>query len=174
MKTAIIIFTLFIGASVMAEATDFYKIKAKTLDGKEFVFASLKEKSVLFVNTASECGFTGQYKDLQKLHETYKDKNFVVIVVPSNDFGKQEPGSNEEIAKFCKFNYGVDFVMFEKSVIKGDKKSQLYTFLVNGGKEVKWNFEKFLVDGKGKVVGRFESSVKPLSTELTAAIDKSL
>jgi glutathione peroxidase len=154
--------------------------KINAIDGKELDLSKFKGKVVLFVNVASECGFTPQYKGLQELHDKYEKDGLVVIGVPSNDFGKQEPGSNAEILKFCQTNYKVKFVMAEKVAVSGDKKVPLYQFLTSKETnpkfegEVKWNFEKFLIGRNGEVVGRFKSSVEPMSEQLTKAIKAEL
>ncbi len=146
---------------------DIYQFKVKTLTDDDFDFSSLKGKKVLVVNTASECGYTPQYKDLQKLYDTYKDDNFTIIGFPANNFGQQEPGTNIEIAEFCEQNYGVSFPMMSKISVKGDDMHPLYQFLTqkekNGFKdsEVKWNFQKYLIDENGHVVNFFLSKTLP-------------
>ena len=150
------------------EISAFYSFKTKTLYGKDFDFTSLKGKNVLIVNTASECGKTPQYKDLQKLHDKYGGDNFEIIGFPANNFGKQEPGSNQEIAEFCKQNFGVTFTMMQKSDVIGENQSELYQWLtqaaLNGKRdaEVDWNFHKFLVDRDGNWIQSLPSSVSPL------------
>jgi glutathione peroxidase len=154
--------------------------KTTAIDGKEMNLADHKGKVVLFVNVASKCGYTSQYTGMQALYEKYKDKGFVLIGVPSNDFGAQEKGTNEEIAKFCSTKYQVTFPMLAKQTVKGEGKSELYQSLTAGdvkpkGKgEISWNFEKILVDKKGEVVGRYASKVTPDSDELTKAIEAAL
>jgi glutathione peroxidase len=149
-----------------------YDFKVPGLDGKEIDLASLKGKKVLIVNTASKCGYTPQYTDLENLHKAYKDK-LVVIGFPANNFGQQEPGSNEEIVEFCKKNYGVTFLMAEKVSVKGDDIHPLFKYLTEEAKKmgvedpIKWNFTKFLVDEKGKLVAVFPSKVKPMSEDIT-------
>jgi glutathione peroxidase len=149
-----------------------YDFKVPGLDGKEIDLASLKGKKVLIVNTASKCGYTPQYTDLENLHKAYKDK-LVVIGFPANNFGQQEPGSNEEIGEFCKKNYGVTFLMAEKVSVKGDDIHPLFKYLTEEAKKmgvedpIKWNFTKFLVDEKGKLVAVFPSKVKPMSEDIT-------
>jgi glutathione peroxidase len=146
-----------------------------SLEGEEIVFSKFKGKKVLFVNVASKCGFTPQYKDLQELHSQYKDK-LVIIGVPCNQFGKQEPGSSDEIATFCQKNYGVEFLMTEKIDVKGDGQHDLYKWLTDksaNGKvdaSVKWNFQKYLIDENGKMVDYFMSSTKPLSSKITSLL----
>ena len=156
---------------------NFYDIEAKDIDGNTVKMEKYKGKTLLIVNTASKCGFTGQYDGLQKLYDTYKDKGFVVLGFPSNDFMKQEPGSNEEIASFCKLNYGVTFPMFAKISVKGDEQHPLYAYLTSeeshpefGGK-ISWNFNKFLISQDGKVINRFGSRTKPNDKELLQAIE---
>jgi glutathione peroxidase len=154
--------------------------KMKGIDGKDVDLAQYKGKVVLFVNVASACGYTPQYKGLQALYEKHKDDGLVVIGVPANEFGAQEPGTDEEIQKFCSTKYNVTFPMLSKVVVKGDGITPLYKYLTSketNGKyagDIKWNFEKFLVNRKGAVVGRYESKVKPESPELTKAITDEL
>lgn len=138
--------------------------------------SSYRGKTVLIVNTASECGYTPQYKGLQALHEKYGAKGLVVLAFPSNDFGAQEPGSDAEIGAFCEKNYGVDFPILPKAPVKGDAKQPVFRFLTEGSipGEVKWNFEKFLVCPDGKLIARFPSKTEPNSAELTSAIEKAL
>jgi glutathione peroxidase len=149
-----------------------YDFKVPGLDGKEIDLASLKGKKVLIVNTASKCGYTPQYAELEQLHKTYKDK-LVVIGFPANNFGQQEPGSNDEIEEFCQKNYGVTFLMTEKVSVKGDDIHPLFKYLTEEGKKlgvedpIKWNFTKFLIDEKGNVIAVFPSKVKPMSEEIT-------
>lgn len=132
--------------------------KVKDITGENFDLSTLKGKKVMVVNTASECGLTPQYEQLQDLYAHYKDSNFTIIGFPSNDFGKQEPGTNDEIQEFCKLNYGVEFPMMAKVVVKGDNKADVYKFLtekaLNGleDSEVQWNFQKYLIDEEGKLV----------------------
>ena len=154
--------------------------KLNDINDKEVDLAQYKGKVVLFVNVASQCGYTTQYKGLQELHEAYKDKGLVVIGVPANEFGRQEPGTNAEIAKFCSSKYSVTFPMMAKVVVKGADKTPLYQYLTGKDSnpdfagEVGWNFEKFLVGKGGKVVGRYKSGVEPMSDELVAAVKKEL
>jgi len=146
----------------------------KTIDGQVKTLQSFGAKAFLLVNTASECGYTPQYDGLEKLYEKYKAKGLVVVGFPSNDFGAQEPGSEAEIAKFCKVRYGVTFPLSAKVVVKGASKDKLFELLTKDSGEVKWNFTKFLVDGKGTILKRFEPSVEPLAAELTQAVDGAL
>ncbi|WP_266204508.1 glutathione peroxidase [Pontibacter kalidii] len=152
--------------------SDFYTFRMKTLDGKEVDFSQYKGKKVLLVNTASECGFTPQYEGLQQLHEVH-GKEVVILGFPANNFGGQEPGSNEEIASFCQKNFGVTFQMFEKISVKGEDQHPLYTWLAQNApdhEEPSWNFSKYLVDENGKVVAFYPSKVKPMDEELLSAI----
>ena len=154
--------------------------KLKDINDKEVDLAQYKGKVVLLVNVASECGYTPQYKGLQELYETYKDQGVVVIGVPSNEFGKQEPGSNADIQKFCSTNYKVTFPLMAKVVVKGTGKVPLYEYLTSKATnpdyagEVGWNFEKFLIGKSGRVVARYKSSVEPTSDTVVAAIKKEL
>ncbi|KAF2506698.1 glutathione peroxidase [Flavobacterium zhairuonense] len=141
----------------MAEGT-IYQFKVEDLSGKTFDFASLKGKKVMIVNTASKCGLTPQYKDLEAVYKEYKDKNFVIVGFPANNFAGQEPGTNEEIASFCQLNYGVTFPMMDKVSVKGDDMCEVYKFLTQKSKnglqdsEVEWNFQKYLINEKGQLV----------------------
>lgn len=156
----------------------FYELTAMSLQGALFDFSVLKGKKVMIVNTASKCGLTPQYEGLQKLHETYKDKNFVILGFPSNDFLFQEPGSAAEIASFCKLNYGVTFQMMEKIKVKGRKKHSVYQFLTekvhNGVKDskVKWNFQKYLINEQGILERVIAPKTKPNSSEIINWIEK--
>ena len=156
-------------------SSNFYDLKAVTIDGQEISFEQFKGKKVLIVNVASKCGYTYQYEGLQKLHELY-GKKVVVLGFPANDFLFQERGSNEEIAEFCESNYGVTFQMFEKITTKGKKQSPVYHWLsnkeLNGWNDQKpsWNFCKYIIDEDGKLVGFFDSKVKPLSEEIVSLI----
>ena len=149
----------------------------KTINGTDKNLADYQGKVVLIVNVASQCGYTSQYAGLQKLYEAYKDRGFVVLGFPANDFGAQEPGTDSEIASFCSTSYGVTFDMFAKSSVKGANKMLLYETLTSSAKpagEVGWNFEKFLVDREGQVIGRFKSGVSPQDPKLIAAIESAL
>ena len=146
-----------------------YDFKLKSLEGKEIDFSQFKGKNLLIVNTASNCGYTPQLKDLEKLHEQYGSK-VAVLGFPANNFLFQEPGSNEEIATFCERNYGVKFQMFEKLSVKGNDKSPLYKWLeAKSGKSPSWNFCKYVIDKTGKVVGFYPSKVNPMDSQI---IDK--
>ncbi len=159
-------------SSVQDPKTSIYDIEINSLSGELIDLSEFKGKKILFVNTASKCGFTGQYEGLQKLHETYKDK-VVVIGLPCNQFGSQEPGNADEIQSFCQVNYGVDFLMSEKIDVKGSNQHPLYAWLtkkeINGKKDssVKWNFQKYLVDEKGNLIDYYLSVTKPMSSKIT-------
>jgi len=173
MKTLILasILSLFImGNSI-------YDFKIAGLEGKEIDFSAYKGKKILIVNTASQCGYTPQYAELQKLYEKYQDK-LVVIGFPANNFGGQEPGSNAEIAGFCKRNYGVSFPMTEKVSVKGEDAHPIFKYLEEEAKKlgiqapvVKWNFTKFLIDENGNLVKVFPSKVSPTSEEITVYLN---
>lgn len=153
-------------------ATSIYDFKVAGLEGNEINLAAYKGKKILIVNTASKCGFTPQYEELQKLYNQYKGK-LVIIGFPANNFGGQEPGSNNEIEEFCKRNYGVTFPMAEKVSVKGDDIHPLFKYLTDEAAKmnikdpIKWNFTKFMIDEKGKLVAVFPSKVKPMSEEIT-------
>jgi glutathione peroxidase len=152
--------------------------KMKAIDGKDVDLSKYKGKVVLFVNVASQCGYTDQYAGLQKLYAQHEKDGLVVIGVPSNEFGQQEPGSNEEIAKFCEKNYKVTFPMLAKVVVNGKGACPLYAYLTSKesgfGGAVGWNFEKFLIGRDGKVAGRFKSDAEPDSEALVKAIKTEL
>ncbi|MCX7549113.1 glutathione peroxidase [Xanthomarina sp. F1114] len=156
----------------MQEPQSFYNIEINSITGDPIDLSDFKGRKILVVNTASECGFTGQYEGLQELHNTYKDK-LVIIGVPCNQFGGQEPGSATEIQSFCKQNYGVTFLMTEKVDVKGDKQHPLYAWLtkkeLNGEKSssVKWNFQKYLIDEEGNFIDYYYSITKPNSSKIT-------
>ena len=153
-----------------------YKFKVKDIEGKEFDFSSLKGKKVMIVNTASECGLTPQYEQLQKLYTEFKNKNFVIIGFPANNFGHQEPGTNATIATFCSRNYGVTFPMMEKISVKGDDMHPLYQFLTQKSKnglednEVKWNFQKYLIDTEGHLSKVIAPTTLPTDKEIVSWI----
>ena len=158
-------------------AVSVHAFTVKSNQGQEVALSSYAGKALLIVNTASECGYTPQYKGLQALYEKYKGRGFEVLAFPSNDFGAQEPGSDAEIKKFCELKYKTTFPLFSKVPVKGAAATPLYKHLTSqpvGSGDVRWNFTKFLVDGKGQVVGRFEPSVAPESAELSAALEKVL
>ena len=149
-----------------------YQFKTKDLDGNDFDFASLKGKKILIVNTASECGLTPQYKDLEAIYKKYNDKNFVIVGFPANNFGSQEPGSNKDIAAFCQQNYGVTFPMMSKISVKGKDMNEIYQFLTQKSKnglqdsDVEWNFQKYLINEKGELVKVLSPRVLPTDQEI--------
>jgi glutathione peroxidase len=159
-------------AFALFAATSIYDFKVPSLDGQTIDFSKYKGKYILVVNTASQCGYTKQYADLEKLYEGHKD-NLVIVGFPANNFGGQEPGSNAEIKEFCQKNYGVTFPMAEKVSVKGSDTHPLFQYLtskeMNGVQdaEIKWNFTKFLLDKNGKLVAVFPSAVNPMSEEIT-------
>jgi glutathione peroxidase len=158
------------------EEINVYDISVKDMDGKTVSLSDYKGKVLLIVNVASQCGNTPQYEGLEAVYEKYKSKGFEVLGFPSNDFGGQEPGTNEEIRTFCETKYNVTFPLFDKVQVLGESKSPLYAKLINAGPggDVKWNFEKFLVDKNGNVAERFGNKVKPESDEVIAAIEREL
>ncbi len=166
-------FTMILPVAGLAQSTGFYDFKVKTLEGGIFDFASLKGKKVMIVNTASKCGFTPQYQDLEDLYEKYKDK-LVIIGFPANNFANQEPGTAAEIREFCTKNYGVSFPMMEKVSVKGEDIHPVYKWLttkaLNGvmDSEVKWNFQKYLIDENGKLVDVLYTREKPGSDKTLA------
>lgn len=167
--------TAILGAAIAMAASTVYEFPMKSIDGKQVSLGDYKGKVLLLVNVASQCGYTPQYAGLQSLYEKYKDKGLVIVGIPANDFGAQEPGSDQEIKQFCSRNYHVTFPMMSKVVVKGSGKTPLYDYLTSQtGGEVKWNFTKFLIGKDGKIKQRFESAVKPDSGELTGAVEKAL
>lgn len=164
--------TLFAGAGV-------YSFTLNSIDGKPAPLADYKGKVVLIVNVASQCGYTPQYTALESIYEKYKDQGFVILGFPANNFGAQEPGTNEEIKTFCSRKYSVKFPMYSKISVKGDDQAPLYSYLTKQtgtglSGDIKWNFTKFLVDKNGNVVQRFEPAITPDSKEMTEAIEKQL
>jgi glutathione peroxidase len=151
-----------------------------SLDGKPAPLAEYRGKVILIVNVASKCGYTPQYTGLEKIYEKYKDQGFVILGFPANNFGGQEPGTNEEIKTFCSSKYQVTFPMYSKVSVKGADSTPLYQFLTDRQNnpatagEIKWNFTKFLVDRNGKVIARFEPAITPESADVTGAIEKAL
>ena len=145
-----------------------------SIDGEKVALAQFKDKKILLVNTASNCGYTKQYKELQELQDRYKD-DLVVIGFPANNFGNQEPGSNEDIQAFCERNYGVTFMLSEKIDVKGEEMAPLFRYLTSQDNpdfkgDIKWNFEKFLIDENGKLIHRYRSAVTPLDKAITDKI----
>jgi len=171
-----LVVTLFASLPAMAETTA-YDFTLTGIDGKPMPLSQFKGHPLLIVNTASECGYTPQYEDLEKLWLTYKDKGLVVIGVPSNDFGGQEPGTASDIAEFCKLNYGVTFPLADKTVVKGAKAQPFYKWAGEKAGMLgrpKWNFHKYLIGADGHFIDWFSTQTKPMSPKITAAIDKAL
>ena len=169
MKILAILFAL-----LFVSASPAYDFKLKSIDGDAFSLAKYKGKKVLVVNTASKCGYTPQYADLQKLADQYKDK-LVVVGFPANNFAQQEPGADSEIKTFCQKNYGVTFPLSTKVSVKGDDIDPLFKYLTSAPNpdftgEIKWNFEKFLLDENGKLIHRYRSTVKPLDPAITSQL----
>jgi glutathione peroxidase len=171
---------LFFAAAAMAADKSVFDFTLNTIDGQPAPLASYKGKVVMLVNVASKCGFTPQYTALESVYEKYKDQGLVIVGIPANNFGSQEPGTNQEIKTFCSSKYHVTFPMMAKVSVKGDDKTPLYTFLTDTsanpqtGGDIKWNFTKFLIGPDGHVITRFEPNVTPDSPEVTAAIEKAL
>ena len=152
-----------------------YDFPIKDIDGNDTTLAEYKGKVLLIVNVASKCGFTPQYEGLQAIYEEYRDQGLVIVGFPANNFRGQEPGSNEEIKEFCQLKYGVEFPMASKVSVKGDDQDPLFGYLTSLPNadfdgDIKWNFEKFLIDREGNLIRRFRSAVKPESKEITSAI----
>jgi glutathione peroxidase len=171
-----IIFSLFIRLGTAQQS--FYSFKVKTIDGSEFDFASLKGKKVLIVNTASKCGFTTQYKDLEELYKKYGGDKFVIIGFPANNFREQEPGTDSEIKQFCLVNYSITFPMMAKISVKGEDIAPVYKWLtrrdLNGKQdsEVKWNFQKYLIDETGNLFDVIDPKESPLSDKIVLWLKK--
>ncbi len=170
---------LTLAAKPAAPTMPIYEFKLETLDGKPVQLSKYKGKTLLIVNTASNCGYTKQYAGLQALNQKYKAQGLEVLGFPANNFGGQEPGSNEEIGAFCQKNFGVTFDLFAKSSVKGKDISPLFKYLTTEAKpdatdEIGWNFEKFLVSRDGTLVSRYKSGVTPDSAELTQAVETEL
>lgn len=171
---------LIIMAATAFAASSIYDFTLDALNGTPTPLASFKGKVILMVNVASQCGYTPQYEGLQALYMKYKDEGLVITGFPANNFGQQEPGTNQEIGAFCRSKYGVTFPMFSKISVKGGDKAPLYRFLTDKaanpktGGEIQWNFTKFLVDRNGKVIDRFEPDVEPQSAELVSAVEAAL
>jgi glutathione peroxidase len=156
-------------------ASNVYAFTLNSIDGQPLPLSNFKGKVLLIVNVASFCGFTPQYEQLEAVYEKYQDQGFVIAGFPANNFGAQEPGTNEEIKTFCSRKYNVKFPIYSKISVKGPDKAPLYQYLTEtSGGEIKWNFTKFLIDRNGKIIARFESAVKPDSPEVIAAIEKAL
>jgi glutathione peroxidase len=177
MKT-LFLFISILSLMITAEKQDIYQFKVVDINGKNFDFADLKGKKIMIVNTASKCGLTPQYEKLEALYEKYKNKNFVIIGFPANDFMSQEPGSNEEIESFCKMNYGVTFPMMSKISVKGKDMHPVYHFLTeksqNGleDNKVEWNFQKYLIDESGHLAKVISPRTQPDDESIASWIEK--
>jgi glutathione peroxidase len=166
--------TLFILIFMQIQAQRIYDFKVLTVDGKTLNMSDFKGKKILIVNTASKCGYTGQYADLELLHKSYNNK-VAVIGFPANNFGAQEPGTNKEIDEFCKKNYGVTFQICAKVSVAGDDMHPMFKWLTETKNpdftgDIDWNFEKFLIDENGQLIHRFKSNIKPLSNDITSVL----
>ncbi len=170
MKKLALIISLILSITIQAQTI--YDYKVMDIEGKPFNLSSLKGKKVMLVNTASKCGLTPQFEQLQQLYTQFKDSNFVIVGFPTNDFYQQDPGSNDEIQSFCVKNYGVTFPMMAKIKVKGDSIEPLYQFLTNKSKnglednEVKWNFQKYLINEQGQLVRVVGPRVKPMDMSI--------
>jgi glutathione peroxidase len=166
---------LFVMTTLLGTSQSIHSFKVKAIDGKQIDFASFKGKKILVVNTASKCGYTPQYEQLEKVYEQYKNK-LVIVGFPCNQFGGQEPGSNQEIVEFCKKNYGVSFPLADKVDVKGTNTAAIYQWLTQKSKNgvldasISWNFNKFLLDEDGKMIAYFPSNIKPDSEEILARL----
>jgi len=171
-KLILILFTVMTTMGLNAQEGGVYDYSFKDIDGNDVALSSFKGKKILFVNVASKCGFTPQYAELQELHEKFGDK-VVIIGFPCDQFGGQEPGSEEEIQSFCQKNYGVEFLMASKIDVKGNNQNPIYTWLTSEEKngvessKVMWNFQKYIVDENGMYIAHFKSGVKPTDAEIT-------
>ncbi len=175
MKQRLFLFAVALLMTITMEAQtkqSIHQFKVKDLNGKTFDFATLKGKKILVVNTASKCGYTPQYEQLEAIYKKYKGENFVIVGFPANNFGSQEPGTNAEIATFCQANYGVTFPMMSKISVKGSDMNEVYQFLTkkakNGLKDsnVEWNFQKYLLNEKGELEQVYLSGVKPTDDKI--------
>ena len=179
MKKLFVLLAL-LGTTLMATEKTIYDFTLSSIDGQPAPLSSFKGKIVLLVNVASRCGYTPQYTALESIYEKYKGRGFVIVGIPANNFGAQEPGSNQEIKTFCTSKYHVTFPMMAKVSVKGSDITPLYQFLTDKaahpktGGEIGWNFTKFLVGPDGKVIARFDSEVEPDSAQVTSAIEKAL
>lgn len=178
MKTFALLCSLIAMTTLATSAQALYDIKLKDIDGKDTSLAAYKGKAVLIVNVASKCGYTRQYAGLEATYQKYKDQGFVVLGFPCNQFGGQEPGTNEDIKQFCSSKYSVTFPLFDKIEVNGANRHPLYVALAGKDStfpgDIKWNFNKFLIGKDGKVVKRFDSGVTPDSEELTKAVEATL
>ncbi len=180
MKTITIIVTLLLLMLPKSEQTDsVYQYELNLINGQKISLSEFEGDVLLIVNTASECGYTRQYSGLQNIYDQYSEKGFKVLGFPANNFGGQEPGTDEEIAQFCEMNFGVSFPLFSRVSVKGEDQHPLFTMLTNIENpdftgDISWNFEKFLIDRNGNLVRRFKSNVEPDSEELSSALNSLL
>lgn len=183
MIAAVVLPLIALVPMVMADESEkeksLYDFKMKDIDGKEVNMKDFKGNVLLIVNTASKCGYTPQYKDMVEVYKQYKKEGLVVLGFPANEFGQQEPGADKEIKEFCTLNYKVDFPMFSKVVVKGEKQNPLFRYLTTQKNpdftgDIKWNFEKFLIARDGRLLHRFRSKVKPTDKILKEAIEEAL
>lgn len=178
MKTLALLASIIAMTTIAANAQSLYDIKLKDIDGKDTTLAAYKGKAVLIVNVASKCGFTKQYAGLEAIHKKYSTQGFAVLGFPCNQFGGQEPGSNEQIKEFCSSKFSVTFPLFDKIEVNGANRHPLYVALAGKDSpypgDIRWNFGKFLIGKDGKIVGRYDSKVAPESEELTKAIEAAL
>jgi glutathione peroxidase len=171
---------LFCVAALIGAEKNVYDYTLNTIDGQAAPLSAYKGKLLMLVNVASRCGFTPQYTALESIYEKYKDRGFVIVGIPANNFGAQEPGTNQEIKTFCQSKYNVTFPMMSKVSVKGEDKTPLYQYLTDKsanpktGGDIQWNFTKFLVGTDGQILTRFEPAVTPDSPEVTGAIEKAL
>ncbi|MGF7139231.1 glutathione peroxidase [Roseimarinus sediminis] len=174
MRSIIFILAAFLAFTLGARAgNNLHSFKVNDIEGNVYDLAQLKGKKVLIVNTASKCGLTPQYEDLEKLYQQYRDDNFVIIGFPANNFMKQEPGTDEEIAEFCQKNYGVTFPMMSKISVKGDDIHPLYQWLTSeADTEIQWNFQKFMIDEEGRLVGFVSPKTKPFDEKIISWIEE--
>lgn len=179
MKKLLVLIAL-VGMTAMAAEKTIYDFTLNSIDGQPTPLSTFKGKVVLLVNVASRCGYTPQYTALESIYEKYKDRGFVIVGIPANNFGGQEPGTNQEIKTFCSARYHVTFPMMAKVSVKGSDITPLYQYLTDKtlhpetGGEIGWNFTKFLVGPNGEVLARFDSAVEPDSPQVTGAIEKAL
>lgn len=178
MKAILLLSALLLCNVVAVQAASIYDIKLKTIDGKDTTLAAYKGKVLLIVNVASKCGYTKQYTGLEALYQKYKDQGLVVLGFPCNQFGGQEPGTNEEIRQFCSSNYNVTFPLFDKLEVNGANRHPLYAFLAGEKSpfpgDIKWNFGKFIIGRDGTIAKRFGSSTTPESDEMKQEIERAL
>ena len=176
----LLVSALAIAEGPTTKATSVLDFTVNDINGQPVNLSKYKGKVLLIVNTASKCGFTPQYEGLEKIHEKYADQGLAVLGFPCNDFGGQDPGTEEQIKTFCTTKYNVKFDMFSKVVVKGDKKTPVYDFLISKdtnpqfGGPITWNFNKFLIDREGRIVARFDKNIKPESETVTKAIEAEL